>query len=239
MVENQIQFQVTGPIPLTGTDELTQAKIIRLCVFMNVLQTLYRHLFSLQNDEPVDEFDKWIRASHELVSTILLVGVLKEGADAIRDALPALSGAVAALNGTLHNEAQIKEAYDRIKVAVDNSKGSQSLLSKVLVTVRDDAAFHWRRNEIQRLCEQEAGKFAPYAIVRNSEDPLSAVRMPLADELLGRIAFGVISDEDRNTRIQQIHGFGNDVVLALGTLVPIVFQQRGCKAEPLGRIAPA
>lgn len=228
----QPEYRITGPIPLPETPSQDQASALRLCVFMNVLQTIYYLASGVKDAAAEGEVARHVRAAHQIVTTLLLMGVLKEGSDAMRDFASQIDKVVAGLAKGPVDHKPIVEAWTRIKTHID--KGDlTSLYCRQLDRARHKAAFHWARAEVEKICKQEEGPNAPFAILREGGgDVFTSVRFLLADEILGRIAFPDAGSDEVQRAVAETREFAVDVILALGTVLPAYFRERGCFLEP-------
>lgn len=231
MPVEQTEFTIIGLVPLSHTDSVAQAQALRLCVFMNVLQTIYCRAFAVSDHKSETRFDKFVRAGHDLVTVLLFMGVLKEGADAIRDFESHIEKVVSGLAKGPIDSKPIGEAWARLKRAIDKGD-TASLWNQHLKHARDKAAFHWARGEIEKACKMEAETQAPYVIFRQTGAPLEFVRFILADEVLGRIAFPDTNQSDIGKVIEKTRAFATDVIQVLGTVLSDYFRERGCKLQP-------
>lgn len=201
---------------------------------MNVLQTIYYLAFAAKDKQPEGEVGKHVRAAHEIVTTLLLMGVLKEGADAMRDFASQIDKTIAGLAKGPLNGQPISEAWVRLKKAIDKDDPA-SLWKRHLERARHKAAFHWARGEIESVCGQEQGTKAPFAILRTDGDPLTSVRFLLADEILGRIAFPDTDHAAVRKVVTEAREFAIDVIRVLGAVLPAYFRERGCILEPFSK----
>lgn len=224
--------KITGAFPLQDTDPDTSASALRLCVFMNVLQTLHHHL--LENTEPEGntKFDSLLSAGHRTTTLLLVMGALKEGTDAMVHFGPRLDKLITALSKTPVESKPIEDAYARIKKAVDKTD-PQSFSNRVLKNARDDAAFHWRLGSITAQTAATPASNAPFVIVRDGGKPISNARFTLADELLARIGLPCKDTAELSELIKQVRALSMDIIVVLGTILPLFFKQRGCVLSPL------
>lgn len=226
MNEQDFKAQVTGDIPLSNMDPIDHAKFIRLCIFLNVLHTVYYLVFNTRDRNHSDPFDIAIHAGHNLVFTVLIAGILKEGADAIRDASPLINKAIKNLGILDEDRSVAEDSWKQILSEMDKSVPT-SLWNQHLKHIRDSAAFHWSRDGIQRACELQKGKLGPYQIARFSDD-INCTRYVLADEILGRLAFPhAVNHSDIDPTLMRMQQFSINVIKTLGLIVVTIMRTHG------------
>ena len=206
---------------------------------MNMLQTIYYWASGVKDAAPEGEVARHVRSAHQLVTTLLLMGVLKEGSDAMRDFASKIDKVVAGLAKGPVDHKPIVEAWGRIEKHIDKGD-STSLFCRQLARARDKAAFHWARAEIEKICKQNEGTKASFAVLRDGGgDVFTNNRFLIADEILGRIAFPDARSGEVEKAVAETREFAIDLICVLGTFLPAYLRERGCLLEPFNATTDA
>lgn len=181
--------------------------IARLMIGANVIRSLQRAFLRISSDDYDQEVGPRVATGDRLVVYLLTIGVLKEAMDAFRslDSQGWFRKRINKVN---------KGTYERVATAC-NRKDSSSLYTRVAKPLRDEVAFHWKRNEIEAALRRLPKETAQDVFVSYSGKGLDS-RHCLADEILVKILTDDTKEEIdiRNTmkEIVQFSGDFNELV---------------------------
>ncbi|MFQ5658021.1 MAG: hypothetical protein ACE5G5_10800 [Candidatus Methylomirabilales bacterium] len=197
--------------------------VVRLMIASNVIRSLQRAFLRVNSDDYDQEVGPQIAAGDRLVIYLLTIGVLKEAMDAFR---------TLDSQGWFRNRINMvnKTTYERVAKACDKNNKS-SLYARVAKPLRDEVAFHWKRNEIEAALRRLPKETAQDVFVSYSGKGLDS-RHCLADEILVNILTADTEEEiDIRNTIKEIVQFSGDFHDLVDICVGSHLKEKGAKLE--------
>ncbi len=204
-------------------DDQKSPDIFRLMIGANVIRSLQRAFLSINRDDYDQEVGPQIAAGDRLVIYLLTIGILKEAMDAFRS----LDS-----QGWFRNRINMvnKNTYERVAKACDKND-KLSLYARVAKPLRDEVAFHWKRNEIEAALRRLPKETAQDVFVSYSGKGLDS-RYCLADEILVNILTGHTEEEiDIRNTMKEIVQFSGDFHEVVDICVGSHLKEKGAKLE--------
>lgn len=191
----------------------------RLLIAYNVINTLHGlYFFRLDNDKALSE-KREHTVGYRTVHYLLSVGVLKEASDAFwelnRDTKLFQSR-------ELRGNRRFQRARGTLERLLDKNNPN-SFYRKYIQPVRDDAAFHWRRGQIeaclQQLCRKTSDQWPPLLVAYSSKS--LDTRFPIADLLLVRLQPRIYTQRTAVLNVKKVA----DIVRNLREVTEILVQE--------------
>lgn len=197
--------------------------IVRLMIGANVVRSLQRAFLRISSDDYDREVGPQVAAGDRVVLYLLTIGVLKEAMDAFRslDSQSWFRNRINMVN---------KNTYERLAKACDKNDKS-SLYDRVAKPLRDEIAFHWKRNEIEAAVRRLPKETAQDVFVSYSGKGLDS-RHCLADEILVNILTADTEEEiDIRNTMKEIVQFSGDFHELVDMCVASHLKEKGAKLE--------
>ena len=175
-------------------------EVARMMQGLNALATLHRALYNALDNPYEDRFGRLTTQGDQIVLLANIVGLLKESADAFRQASSTLKAAARSRDQALLDRLRQMDAQ------LDQATES-SFYNQVLKPARDDIAFHWRRSRVEQvLASRQGAKDAIFTMTFTTTND-SEPRFTLIDAVAAEILFGTRDRNEIRDRIEAIQAF--------------------------------
>jgi hypothetical protein len=216
-------FKITGSIGSTLGSDAIGSDILRLMIAMNKLDLLFDAFVGCFSKSGPNE--RATIPEGVIIYQLFIIGVLKEGIDAFW----CLGGLPDRLFTQQDVPDKSRQDLARFKQVADK-KNPESTYCRLLDPIRAEAAFHWKRSELQASL-QTLSESTPLMTRRQRPGDRLRCRYPVADEALTKVMLGSKgSPADAVASIREVLFLFRDTI---EVVVVLFLRERGAKQEAM------